>query len=229
MRLAAPPSIARTALGCSLALALLATTAVPALAQPGSTPYVPPPASPEPAQPVPYAPAPGYTPAYTPGGAHPAPAPLKSETTATLLSLGTTALGIGALALSVEAENMALAYVGAAGLFIGPAAGHIYAGETKRALGSSLLRAGGAVVFAVGALTSSHCDSCGPGDDHDGRSPALWLGGAIFVGATLYDFWDAHKAARRYNEKHQPSYLVAPTMMSSERGSAPGFAVMGRF
>lgn len=215
-------------------IALVAALAAPALAQPGVTP----PSTEAPAYPTPAPqgyPAPTYAPSpYAPVYAQPVvTAPRKSEATATWLSIGATALGLGAIALGGESRNEALAWAGVAGVFVGPSAGHIYAGEGGHAVKMSLLRAGGVVVLAVGAL-SAHSepaciDYCGYDDDDSEANAAIWLGGALFVGATLYDFWDAGRAARRYNEKHQASYMFAPTMMSSPHGAAPGLSLAGQF
>jgi len=228
MRLAAPAALA--------AVALVTVAAPDVAAQPGAmTPASPPPAPSQPAYPSPGYPGagPSYTPApYAPYAPHrAAPRAIKSESTATWLSIGTTALGFGAMMVAAEERNDALAWAGIAGVLVGPSAGHIYAGENGHAVKMSLLRTGGLVVFAVGALSASSRPSCPQycSYDDDNGEAAMWLGGALVVGATLYDFWDAGRAVRRFNDKQQHSYMVAPTMLSSPAGATPGVALAGQF
>jgi hypothetical protein len=211
--------------------------------------YYPPPADPR-AQPT-YAPAPQpyyppqpnyqyqprpYAPLYGAPAAsvtQPAPRPIKSESSATWLSIGATAAGIGGLYLAARDENGNLAIASVALTLIGPSVGHIYAGETGHAVKMSLLRAAGLLTLGYGAYqadtySNSGCiDYCSNGQS-DGKTTML-VGGAILLGATLYDFYDAGRAARRTNEKAARALTVAPTMMSTYQGASPGVAISGAF
>jgi hypothetical protein len=55
------------------------------------------------------------------------------------------------------------------------------------------------------------------------------LGGTAFVGGTLYDLLDAHRAVRRENAKLVRDVVVAPTVIHVQNGVAPGMALTGRW
>jgi hypothetical protein len=180
----------------------------------------------------------GYQPQPYPAYAQPvggltkpvAPRPLKKESTATWLSIGATAAGLGAMYLAAQDHNENLAIAGLAVTLIGPSAGHLYAGENGHAVKMSLLRTGGLVMMIYGGSqdnTAYDCiDYC---QKKDGQT-AILVGGAVILGATLYDFYDAGRAARRTNEKAARALTVGPTMMSSSGGrSSPGVALSGSF
>jgi hypothetical protein len=209
-----------------LAAAVLILLTATAVAQPGMTPPTTQPIGPQPV----YAP---QQPMYgQPMSAPPAPAPRKSESTATLLALGTTAAGLGTIYLGAQGNNGGLAWAGVAITLIGPSAGHIYAGETGHAAQLSLLRIGGFATFVYGlvqATTRTDCyDSYACDDPNDGEG-AMWLGGAVVVGATLYDFVDASKAARRANRKAERAWQVTPMMMPASGVRSPGVGIAGTF
>ncbi|MDB4962731.1 MAG: hypothetical protein JWP01_2730 [Myxococcales bacterium] len=229
-----------------------APTSQPTYAPPAPAPQVtpPPPSQPYPPQgdapPQPYsAPQPyptyqqGYQPqpypAYAPVGGVTKPAirPAKSESTATWLAIGATAAGLAATYVAVEEDNENLGVAGIALALIGPSAGHFYAGENGRAVKMSLLRTGGLLMMVYGAEQASNyaydCQyDCNYNDNNDGET-AMLVGGAIILGATLYDFYDAGRAARRTNEKAARALTVAPTMMSSQGVRSPGVALSGQF
>lgn len=216
-----------------------------ALAQPGMTQptygptYAPPP-------PPPGAPAPqgtyyggGYSGGYQPQWAQQPPRPqldleLKSSGTAMLWAIGTTVAGIALIGKAFDEESGGLLLLGGALTLIGPSAGHIYAGESSHAVKASLLRAGGVVIFALGAAEAedSYCDYDCYGESDDSGEAAMWIGGLIVVGSTLYDFYDAGRAVSRYNEKRRRmfDYQFSPTMMSKAGGGVtPGVGVTGTF
>jgi hypothetical protein len=209
-------------------------------AQPGLTP----PQEPDGEQPRAAAPTPPPPPAYlyevTPYVLAPMPAPImperKSEGTATMLSLGTTAAGFAFLAAAgrQDSDSGGLITLGLASLIIGPSAGHIYAGETGRAVGMSLLRGTGFLVFLAGVIKAttvyaSDCiDYCNY-NEHDDGEAMMWVGGLTFVAATVYDIIDAPRAARRRNAKDRASYQVQPMYVPSVSGAAPGVGLTGRF
>ena len=128
----------------------------------------------------------------------------KSEVVATGLALGTT--------------------LGGAAMFVGPSAGHIYAGENGHAVGMTLLRGAGAATFLYGLMTDTIVAD-GPKEysQHASARPLMVLGAAVFLGGTLYDMFDAHRAVRRANAEN--GVVVAP--MISARSA--GVAVAGSF
>ena len=161
----------------------------------------------------------------------------KDGTTATLAALGFTAAGFALAGVGAGSHTAALGDAAAALIIVGPSAGHIYAGETGHALGMSLLRTAAIATVAVGVIDalngSVECaasSTTGPGSSDWGgscRQPQNYgsaiamTGGLVFVAATAYDLWDAHRAARRANERHASSIAVLPT--------GTGFAIAGRF
>jgi hypothetical protein len=88
-------------------------------------------------------------------------------------------------------------------------------------------------VFTLGAIEADNyeCyDAYYCEDSSDGEA-AMWIGGLIVVGSTLYDFYDSGRAARRYNDRRRKAaYQFAPTMMSKAGGGVtPGVGVTGSF
>ena len=232
-------TIMRVLAAAAFVLTALTSTA---LAQPGMTqPYGPsygPPPPPAPApQGQPYYGG-GYNGGYQPQYAQPPQQPmldlqLKSSGTALLWAVGTTVAGIAMIGAAFDEESEGLLLLGAGLTLVGPSAGHIYAGEGGHALKASLLRAGGLLVFTLGAVEydSYECyDAYYCEEDNDGEA-AMWIGGLIVVGSTLYDFYDAGRAANRYNErKRRNAYQFSPTMMSKAGGGfTPGVGVSGAF
>jgi hypothetical protein len=163
----------------------------------------------------------------------PAELPHKDEATATMLAIGGTAVGVLALYAGGHNESEGLLWLGIAGLTVGPSAGHIYAGENGHALGASLLRAGGMLMFGLGVIalvSSGDCIDDAPCDGGNGGGEALlWVGGLTFAVTTLYDIIDASSAARRVNAKHARAWNVAPTVVPAANGPAPAVSLIGRF
>lgn len=216
----------------------LATLSSVAAAQPGMTPVQDDEVPGNRGATIP-APPPGYY-VYGPM-AQPMPAPaiegsMKSEGTATMLSLGTTAAGFALLAAAANQEGDGgggMGTVGVLALMVGPSAGHIYAGETGHAVKMSLLRSGAAVVFLAGVLkatmvySSSDCWECSGSSGDDGAT-LMWVGGISFVAATVYDFIDAPRAARRRNTKTR-QWQMNPMMVGTGTSKTPGMGFAGRF
>ncbi len=185
------------------------------------------------------APPPGYY-VYGPM-AQPMPAPaiegsMKSEATATMLSIGTTAAGFALIAAAGKQQDGAgMGTLGVLALMIGPSAGHIYAGETGHAVGMSLLRGGAAVAFIAGVVQATtvayaDCiDQCtGYAGDRDNGATLMWVGGISFVAATVYDIIDAPRAARRRNTKTR-QWQMAPMMVGTSNAKLPGMGFSGSF
>jgi hypothetical protein len=173
---------------------------------------------------------------------------LKSGSTATLLAIGATLGGFALIGAGGQRGNDGVMATGMAMVLIGPSAGHFYAGETGHAVKMSLLRSGGAIVAGMGLVASFNSEDVQAGasspcpvddasctnkpthghDNHGDNRTAermMWLGGGVLVAATLYDLWDAHRAAGRTNEKAKRAWAVAP-MVTNGGG---GFSVGGAF
>jgi hypothetical protein len=183
----------------------------------------------------------GAQPALTPP-LQPDEGELVSESTATALAVGTTALGFAAIYAGADSKIDGVGQIGALLALIGPSAGHIYAGENGHAVKMSLLRAGGVTVMMIGLLTlvtaavDMPCPAAGgcvrSQDDHGNTGQLLLLaGGVTYAVATAYDLFDAHRAARRTNERaQQRMWMLVPTAMASPFGvTAPAVALTGRF
>ncbi len=185
------------------------------------------------------APPPGYY-VYGPM-AQPMPAPalegsMKSEGTATMLSLGTTAAGFALLAAAGGQRDggAEMGTLGVVALLVGPSAGHLYAGETGHAVGMSLVRGGAAIAFIAGVIKATtvygaDCiDWCEPSRDSDNGATLMWVGGISFVAATVYDIIDAPRAARRRNTKTR-QWQMNPMMVGTSNAKTPGMGFAGRF
>jgi len=220
--------------------ALVLGTSV-AHAQPGLTPVQEP--DPEQPQPRRATPAPMPAPYYQfeqpmpmPAPVMVVPTPVKSEGTATMLSLGTTAAGFALLAAGGKSGGDGTMTLGLLTLLIGPSAGHIYAGETGHAVGMSLVRGAGLIAFVAGVVKAtmvygaSDCFDCDHYDsgNRDNAATLMWVGGLSFVAATLYDIIDAPRAARRRNAKER-SYMVQPMFVQSPGGAVPAVGFGGKF
>ncbi len=232
----------------AVVLAAVLGSSVTAAAQPGLTP----PQEPDGEQPTngptlppsPPPPMPGY---YVYG---PAPVPMampapmiegktKSEGTATMLALGTTAGGFALLAAAGNQNEGGggMATLGVLALLIGPSAGHIYSGETGHAVGMSLVRGGAAIAFLAGVLkqtmvygAQADCfEQCtGLKSDDDNGATLMWVGGLTFVAATVYDIIDAPRSARRRNVKER-QYAVQPMIVGTTNARTPGIGFAGKF
>ncbi len=233
-------AVMRVLAAAAFAVAALSSTALaqPGMTQPtyGPTHGPPPPPAPAP-QGQPYYP--GYGGGYQAPYAQPPQQPmldleLKSPGTAMLWSVGTTLAGIAMVGAAFDERSEGLLLIGAGLTLVGPSAGHIYAGEGSHALKASLLRAGGVLVFALGAAEYGsyecydyYCEERGS----SGGEAAMWIGGLLVVGSALYDFYDASRAVHRYNDrKRKAAYQFSPTMMSKAGGGfTPGVGVTGSF
>lgn len=153
----------------------------------------------------------------------------RSPTAAFAIAASSTAAGLAlsipvvdALASAPAADRYTLGFVGLAFAVTAPAAGHIYAGEYKRALITSGLRAGGALAV-MGGMDSFQIDGEGGNELALGVAAA---GAAVIAATTIYDLYDAPKAARRTNARQ---LVLAPTALPAKDGVAPAFAIAGSF
>ena len=160
------------------------------------------------------------------------PTPDKSGATATEIAFATTAVGIGTTIAGDRRHDRTLELAGAAIALIGPSAGHLYADEALHAIGGLTLRSAAVVALAVGVsemLPRFEADNCiqnqpcggRDDDDHQTRGRILAIaGGVTLLTATVYDLYDAHRAAARENRR----VMIVPTILP---GGA-GLAISGR-
>jgi len=137
----------------------------------------------------------------------------KSPGVALGLSLAGTAAGYGALVAAGKTDSEGLAWVGLAGIVVGPSLGQIYAGETGRAVGHSLLRLGAGSVMVYGAmLTIFDCWDDESGECDGSAGPVLMIGGAVVgIGSTVYSIVDSANAAERHNaELKRRRFVLTP-------------------
>ena len=162
----------------------------------------------------------------------------KSEAAATGLAIGVTAAGYALAFSGVANRANSSALGGAIGAMIGPSAGHIYAGETKHALGMSALRGVGVTTFAVGLFMGfargdgAACCGSSHGGDADGNAAlgTMAAGAALFIGGTVYDLYDAHRAATRANERAAARQLaIIPVLSHGTQGASAGLALTGNW
>lgn len=149
----------------------------------------------------------------------------KSPAVATAIAASTTAAGLASIYLAFRndkanmtgAEGM-LAYGGVLTMLIGPAAGHVYVGEKSKTRATMFV---GRLIG--GLLIVKHAINPDTANRYD-----LPLGATVFLGATLYDIFDAGRAARRHNARFDVK--VAPGMYPTLAGSAaPAIAATGTF
>lgn len=121
------------------------------------------------------------------------------------------------------------------GLWVGPSAGHIYAGEWGHAIGMSTFRlmtstAGGIVLFL--ATLHGDCED-GPPGACDTSTGAVLLGTGLLLAAgasAVYDIIDAPRAAERANRRFASDLALAPIVAGGDRGGTTrGLALVGRF
>ncbi|MBA2538873.1 MAG: hypothetical protein H0V17_04495 [Deltaproteobacteria bacterium] len=163
------------------------------------------------------------------------PNPVKSEGTATMLALGTTAAGFVLMAAGGQSGGDGAITMGLLTLLVGPSAGHIYAGESGHAVGMTLVRGAALVAFVAGVIKSTmvygidcvDCESSNSGD-RDNAGTLMWVGGLSFIAASVYDIIDAPRAARRRNAKER-SYMVQPMFVQAPGGAVPAVGLGGKF
>jgi hypothetical protein len=125
---------------------------------------------------------------------------------------------------------VSLAAVGG-GLVVGPAAGHVYAGNARQAWIGAGLRGGVLVTGAASLATLLRCTSFGTGGPSDAvcdvAGPTLLGSGLILAGSALWDFASAPRSATRFNERHGLTARVAPVV--DPAGRQYGLALRATF
>ncbi|HEX7841934.1 MAG TPA: hypothetical protein VF469_30900 [Kofleriaceae bacterium] len=157
-----------------------------------------------------------------------APPEPKSRDTATLLSVGGTALSIGLVVAGASAKNGTLAGAGLLSSLVTPSAGEIYAGQPYTwGMGIRLVSAASAV---AGLREAFKCDWAGDTCHHDPAlaTDLLVAGGLGYATGIIYDIATAGSAVDEYNRKL--NLHVAPTMMrTASSGPAVGVGISGSF
>jgi hypothetical protein len=188
----------------------------------------------EPVAPAPLAPPPMQAPPAPPAqgisstGAMPDD---KNPGTALGVSLLGTAAGVGLMMAGAKNDSGALGLVGLATVVVGPSFGHFYAGEARRGLTQSAVRAGSFGVMLVGGiwllgdcflLSDEPCDA-GPG-------PAVLMAAGLVVGtsAAAYSIYDAPHAARRQNARARRLVLAPGPMAGPDHSSGFGLHLGGQ-
>lgn len=187
-----------------------------------------------------YAQAPWYVPAPANAGAPASPEPVapRSDTprvddsgpyspgTAFTLSLLGTATGYGLLTLAANRESEGLAWAGIAGVMIGPSMGHIYTGESNRAIGHTALRGLGGALMVAGLAF---------GLDDSGNGPpanpyVLMTGGFVLhTVMTVYSMADAPRSARRVNRRLQQLEIAPTPIIGPDHSTGVGLTLGGNF
>jgi hypothetical protein len=103
---------------------------------------------------------------------------------------------------------------------------HAEAGKKNREV-AFYLSVGGTVASLFGgiALLSAEDLPEGPRVDGDLGLVALAAGGAVWVGSTVYDWYDAPRTADRKNAR----FMVMPSALPAKGGPAPGLVLAGTF
>jgi hypothetical protein len=139
------------------------------------------------------------------------------ESAALTLSLVGTLGGWAVTVASVKAGSVRTMWLGAAGILLGPNAGHWYRrAAVTRGLGLRLL---GMAVTVYAFFRLEYCEgSC------DSHERFLYGGALLFVGGTIDDIVRAPLKVREHNRRLE-SLSIAP--MVTDRGG--GLALGGRF
>jgi hypothetical protein len=167
------------------------------------------------------------------------PAPKRADIALGLSLAGTAAGAVALFAASTDgaADTAPIAVTGIGLLVLGPSLGHLYAGETGRALRHAAVRAGAVAVMGAGLLVawSSPCAFGPENDDHCPNARdrigvgIIAAGAALGVGSIVYSIIDAPRAADRSN-RAQPALAITPVpVISPNRSTGPGLSVAGRF
>ncbi|WP_118837957.1 hypothetical protein [Salinibacter ruber] len=131
-----------------------------------------------------------------------------------------------AVALSLGG-TLLLAPVYGAGLFVGPAFGHLYAENHSQAWVGIGIRTGTALVAISAAESAQNQQGVSEAPNFDGLEWLL-IGAAAVLGSGIYDTATAGTAAREYNRTHGLRARVTPTA-GGPRGEQVGLSVTLQF
>jgi hypothetical protein len=142
----------------------------------------------------------------------------KSPSRAQLYSLGGTlvpvVLGAG---MNKEMDDVRVPLL-AAGILVGPSAGHFYAENTTQALTGIGLRLGGVAIGFRGLLENPL---------GEGGEGLILVGGLTILTSGVYDIFTAGGAARDYNETHGLKAHVGPAV--GPQGEQVGLSLQVQF
>jgi MYXO-CTERM domain-containing protein len=154
----------------------------------------------------------------------------KSPVGATMLAVASTTTGYF-LMLRLNDDSYVVPTVGLALFLAGPSFGHFYAGEVRRGLLHSGLRAGALAMMVGGVVWAFHdCDFLFGGCDENPAAMALFFTG--LVGGTtsaLYSLVDAHHAAERHNAKLRQLMITPAPLAGPDHATGFGLHLRGRF
>lgn len=142
--------------------------------------------------------------------------------------LGTVA-GYGTFIGGASSEHDGLAYLGLAGILVGPSLGHLYTGEHRKVWLTGGLRGLGIVGMGVGGTIALR--DCGLRDSCDsGGPPLFWISAIVTVGATVYSIVDSASSARRVNERRRNRLALTPTpIVGPNQSTGMGMSLSGTF
>jgi hypothetical protein len=165
--------------------------------------------------------------AVAPTRAHAESGESRSPTTATHLALAPLGASAAITAVAAATDSDALSWVALGTFVVGPSLGHYYAGAPGRGIATTLGRAGGVGMMALGGGLTAVSGWSGGDDGGLGAIGALIMvaGLGTVFSVTIYDVVDAAPATERRNA----ALMLTPTMLSSPAGNAPGMAIGGRF
>ena len=157
----------------------------------------------------------------------------KNPATALSLSLLGTAAGAGLLVAGAKADSGALGFVGFATVLVGPSLGQFYAGDTRRGLTQTGIRAGGAGLMLGGAiwLLADCFPFFGEEECEGGGGPALLMASGLVISTTsaVYSIYDAPRAARRQNARARRLVLTPAPVAGPDHSSGFGLHLGGQF
>lgn len=150
----------------------------------------------------------------------------RSERTALLLGLSGVALS---WAWSAASDHPEKGQTLVAGVIVGPALGHLYADNYRRAIGGALGRTG--LAAAGFAVYFDQCQILGP-CNKDAANATLALAGVAVLAWAALDLVKAPESARRYNARHasqgSPDLVPAPREPDREAGPLLGCVTLCR-
>lgn len=156
----------------------------------------------------------------------------RNPTVATTLSLVPTLAGYAIVIPILASDNRSgLARIGAVtGMTlaaVGPSVGHFYAGKWEQMTPGAYMRLGAVPVAIAGFLTiAAECESVENCEAPTPKSKYVFAAaGVLWFGGTILDVATAHRAARKYNEKHRV-IVVTPTYAPD---AGAGLALTGSF
>ncbi len=152
---------------------------------------------------------------------------VKSATTATLLSVGGTAVAYIGMVEWTRVTDHSSGSAGAVAIGTDiamclalPALGHFYANDWHPT--GLAIRATGLGAIALGAFSDRSCD-----DEPCAGTALILIGGLTVVAGTIYDIATASGAAHDYNHAHRVA--ITPTILNPPSGPVMGVGMAGQF